>query len=163
MTKERLILIAVWIIAVAAIALLVKRSTWHRFAAGFLMAQNLAWLNVLIDCRLGLFTYPIREFPKATDVGFTLQYLLYPAIFGFYVLFEPNGSFWKKTLYTLVWPTAVVIFRIMLMRYTQLIAASHYNLLLDWVTVLVLLLISKGVTKWLFRSPAYLQAEERIA
>ncbi|MDF2934729.1 MAG: hypothetical protein K0Q90_102 [Paenibacillaceae bacterium] len=163
MTRERLILIAGWIIVTAAALLLLNRTNWRRFAAGYLMAQNVTWLNVLIHCRLGMFTYPVREFPKATDAGFTLQYLVYPAVCGFCILFEPSGPFWKKGLYTLAWPTAVVIFRIILMRYTRLIAAYHYNLLLDWSTVVVLFLISIGVTKWIFRSPAYLQSEERIA
>ncbi len=163
MIKERVILIAAWILVLAAIGLLVKRSTWHRFAAGFLMAQNLTWLNVLIHCQLGMFEYPVREFPKATDVGFTLQYLLYPAVVGFCILFEPRGSFWKKAGYILIWPTGVILLRLVLMRYTQLIVAYHYHLLLDWATILVIFLISIGVTKWLFRDPGYLQAEERIA
>lgn len=163
MTKERMILIAVWVTVLAAIGLLVKGKTWHRFAAGYLMAQNLTWLNVLIHCQLGMFDYPVREFPKATDVGFTLQYLLYPAAVGFCVLFEPRGSFWKKTLYILTWSTGMTVFRLVLMRYTQLIVAHHFHLLLDWATMLVIFLVATGVTKWLFRSPAYLQAEERIA
>ncbi|MNC30717.1 hypothetical protein D3C75_790060 [compost metagenome] len=162
MTRERLILTAAWIIVAAAVLLLLNRMNWRRFAAAYLMAQNLTWLNVLIHCRLGMFAYPVREFPKATDVGFTFQYLLYPAVCGFCYVFEPRGPFWKKTLYTLAWPTAVVIFRILLMRYTKLIVAYHYHLLLDWLTVVVLFLISIGVTKWIFRSPAYLQSEERI-
>lgn len=162
MIKERVILIAVWIIVLSTAALLVKRKTWHRFAAGFLMGQSLTWLNVLIHCRLGMFAFPIREFPKATDVGFTLQYLLYPAVCGFCVLFEPRGSFWKKMMYFLVWPTAVVIFRLVLIRYTQLIVAYRDNVLLDWGTILMIILISIGVTKWLFRDPAYLQSEERM-
>ena len=95
-------------------------------------------------------------------MGFTLQYLLYPAVAGFCILFEPRGSFWKKTIYILIWPTGVVFFRLVLMRYTQLIVAYNYNLLLDWVTILVIFLIAIGVTKWLFRGPGYLQAEERI-
>lgn len=163
MTKERVILIVVWVIVLAAIGLLVKRNTWHRFAAGYLMAQNLTWLKVLIHCQLGMFDYPVREFPKATDVGFTLQYLLYPAVVGFCILFEPRGSFQKKTLYFLIWPTGVVLLRLVLMQYTKLIVAHHYHLLLDWATMTIVFLASIGVTKWLFRSPVYLQAEDKIA
>ncbi|RAU99536.1 CBO0543 family protein [Paenibacillus sp. YN15] len=163
MTKERLILITVWIIVIAAMLLLLRRNNWRRFAAAHLMAQNLTWINGLIHCQLGVYAYPVREFPKATDMGFTMQYLFYPTLCGFCILFEPNGGLAKKILYILCLPTATVIFRMLLMRYTRLIVAADYHILQDWVTLLILFLISRAVTNWIFRDPAFLHAEEQSA
>jgi hypothetical protein len=160
MSRERLVLILIWIIGVAVTAVFVRRSNWHKFAASYLLCQCFTWINVTLQVKLGFVTYPVREFPKATDMGFSLQYLLYPVVCGLYILSGPRQGFFKKALYQLPWTFGMTCFHVALGEYTNLVHFNSNPFLRVWIILTVIFTLVQLFSQWFFKEAKSLQAEE---
>lgn len=162
MSKERLVLIAIWSIGILAAGLFVRRSNWHRFAVSYLLCQNFTWVCVTLHVKFAIFTYPVREFPRATNTGFTVQYMLYPVLCGLYILFKPHGAGMIKTaLYILPWTVGVTLFHYLLSQYTDLLRYNHGSPFLAWLMIMVIF-GTAGVLEELFFKYSFIQAEGRL-
>lgn len=162
MLPERAVLVMIWLLAVGAVVYLVDRPRWPGFAISLMLCQSISWVIILIDIKLGLFTYPVREFPKATEMGFTMQYMLYPVICGFYILYEPRGSFWLKVLYMLPWTSGITLFHYLLGKYTRLLDYDKSHSFLVWCVITIIFGAVNALGKWFFQNPADFSAEERM-
>lgn len=83
----------------------------------------IAVLHVHFD----LLAYPVREFPKATDIGFTMPYMVYPIMAGIYIMYEPRNSLGLRTLYLFVCSFGVGVFHHMMQKYTDLLDFVNYH------------------------------------
>ncbi|KUO74450.1 MAG: hypothetical protein APF81_14565 [Desulfosporosinus sp. BRH_c37] len=110
MTLERFILISVSAISIASIFYIPKEK--YRLALlSFLMFQAFTWPAIILLVQLGKIEFPVREFPRATQVGFTTNYLFYPMIFAWFVLMFPRkASLVKKILHYFIFVSFSVWF-----------------------------------------------------
>lgn len=162
MRKEQLVLLLVWGGCAVAILLFVRRSNWRQFAFSYLLSQNFTWISVILFTKFGIFTYPVREFPKATQMGFTMPYMLYPVLSGLYVLFRPRLPFFLELIYMLPWSLGVTLLHYLLGRYTRLVSYSSSHSILVWVTISLIFSAVSLMERRFFRDQALSRSEERL-
>jgi hypothetical protein len=163
MNTDQLILVLIWIIAPAAMVLFVRRGTWPQFALAFLLCQSFTWVTVILHVKFGIFSYPVREFPKATEMGFTMQYLLYPTVCGLYQLRKPEGTPLRRILYMLLpWTVGITIFHWLLGEYTGLLEYNRSHSVWVWMIITLNFVLVSIISRWFFKDPAAFKTEERI-
>lgn len=151
MNLERAILMMVWIVGTIVISILVPRPDFRRFVVGFLVCQAITWINAALHVRLHLVAYPVREFPKATEVGFTMQYMVYPLLCGIYLICEPQRSWKARGIYLIVWCTGLALLHLGLARYTRLVEYIHYHWYFAWIAFFIIFGLVNAVVRWFFK------------
>ncbi|WP_281889805.1 CBO0543 family protein [Paenibacillus sp. YYML68] len=127
MSVERAVLLALWGIAVIAVLVIVRKKHLHAFVISFMIGQAIIWLMEFGLLQLRLIAYPVREFPNATNMGFSMAYMVYPMFAAIAHRFAPRGSVVKSILCVLVWTTALVLLQYGLARWTELISLKAYH------------------------------------
>jgi len=120
LTIERFILISVFAISITSIFYIPKEK--YRLAlVSFLMFQSFTWPAIIILVELGKIEFPVREFTRATQGGFTTNYLFYPMIFVWFILMFPvRASLLKKILHYFIFISFIVWFTNFTAVYTKL-------------------------------------------
>jgi hypothetical protein len=152
MILERKIIILVWIFGLAMVVIFVRRANARRFILAYMTSQAIVWFSVILQVKLRIISFPVREFPKATDIGFTMAYFLYPILIGIYILLEPRLSRAIRTLYLLLWCTALTWFNYLLTHYTQLMDYLHLNWFMGSMFFIFLLVLTNVVVRYFYRN-----------
>ncbi|MBP1155572.1 hypothetical protein ACVLD2_000514 [Paenibacillus sp. PvR052] len=160
MSLERAILIIVWIVGTIVIALLVHRPDFRQFVMGFLVCQAITWVNEALHVKLHWVSYPVREFPKATELGFTMQYMVYPLLCGIYLICEPQRSWTARGLYLIAWCSGLAVFHYGLARYTRLIQYIHYHWYIVWIAFFIIFVLVNAIVRWFFKDAKSVQEVE---
>lgn len=162
MNLERTIIIIIWIVGAAVIAFMVPRPASRRFLFGFLACQTITWVNVALHVKLQLLAYPVREFPKATDLGFTMQYMVYPLLCGLYLIFEPQRSWTIRGVYLIVWCSVLAFFHHGLAQYTELVEYVHYHWSLAWIAFFIIFVSVNAIVRWFFKDSMRVQERKTV-
>ncbi|MDQ0921012.1 CBO0543 family protein [Paenibacillus sp. V4I5] len=152
MILERKIIILVWILGLAMVVIFVRRSNVRRFILAHFTSQTIVWFSVILQVKLRIISFPVREFPRATDIGFTMTYLLYPILSSIYILLEPRRSRTIRTLYLLLWCTALAWLNYMLTQYTQLLDYKFLDWFMGSMFFIFLLVLTKVIVRWFYRN-----------
>ncbi len=152
MLFEYIILIFIWIAGFASILIWVPREKWRPFIISIFMCRTLTWINILIHVHLDLISFPIREFPKATDVGFTTEYFLFPLLCAFYIFSEPKGSLTKRGTYLIYWVSGLVVIQFSLERFTNLISHENYTFYWVFINYIVIFVMTNYIYRWFFKN-----------
>lgn len=89
MTIERFTLTAECIITIVSIFYIPKEKIRLAFAA-FSAFQAVTWLYDVILVQLKVVEYPVRIFVKSTSINFLPEFLVYPAVFAWFILLYPR-------------------------------------------------------------------------
>jgi hypothetical protein len=143
-----------WLLGAALTAIFVPRRRLRLFIVAFLAAQMAVWIAAAVLLELGLIAYPIREFPRATNMGFTMEYMMYPVLCGLYIIYEPQRGWGKRALYLLAWSCGLGLFQYWLTAGTELVEYVHLNWIVAGFTFACILIATKGIVGWYRRSPA---------
>ncbi|TXK76094.1 CBO0543 family protein [Paenibacillus sp. N3.4] len=148
---ERIILIAVWVIAIAAFFFIPKR---HRREAQviFLFQQFLSWILGLIVVQNGWLQYPVRELHE-NRTSFTFEFMGYPIIAVYMNLYYPvKKSAWVRFLYMMAYPAAITVIEVMIEVHTELIEYMTWTWYWSFLSIWATLYISFLFYRWFFRS-----------
>ncbi|MBI0580025.1 hypothetical protein IEC97_21940 [Neobacillus cucumis] len=160
MLVERIILIAMWLSGFVGWILLIPRNNRSKAILALLMFQAIIWLCDIPSFQLGLLSAPVREFPKATDLPFTVDYFFYPVLFSiYYVHKKRKGSLWYRIIYFFVWVSIITLYDIVIERYTDLL---EYDLLPwygMWIYMGFLFYISQVCCNWFFKDKNLFKSE----
>lgn len=151
MSKDIIVIVTIWVLAIIASILFIPR---HRLAEAifvYILANSFTWINALIHLELGLISFPVREFPKATDLSATLDYFGYPLLMTLYVLYEPKTKWLYQLLYMAIWVSGLVASDQLLVRYTNLVKYDSYSWYWTWLDFFIIFLCVRLITKWFFR------------
>ncbi|MDQ0877178.1 hypothetical protein QFZ77_005837 [Paenibacillus sp. V4I3] len=152
MILERKIIILVWILGLAMVILFVQRSNARRFILAYFTSQAIVWFSVILLIKLRIISFPVREFPRATDIGFTMTYVLYPILCGIYIILEPRRSRAINTLYLLLWCAALALLNDMLAKYTQLLDYKFLDWFMGSMFFIFLLVLTNMIVRWFYRN-----------
>ncbi|WP_321166558.1 MULTISPECIES: CBO0543 family protein [unclassified Paenibacillus] len=111
----------------------------------------MVWFSVILQVKLRIISFPVREFPRATDIGFTITYLLYPILISIYILLEPRRSRAIRTLYLLLWCAALAWLNDMINQYTQLLEYKFLDWFMGSMFFIFLLALTKVIVRWFYR------------
>ncbi|WP_146250328.1 CBO0543 family protein [Paenibacillus flagellatus] len=159
MTVERFVLTALWVISLSVCPAIPKRKRREAWIA-LLACQAMTWVSTMLHVWFGLLKFPVREFPKATDLNFTTEFFFYPFLCALYVISEPKGSGWVRFGHLAVWLTVVSVIDQAIVSFTDLIRYEHYAWYWTWITFGLLFAVTNAYVRMFFR-PAALQSERR--
>src|SRR5699024_5164253 len=109
------------------------------------------WLLGLSAVQLGWLEYPDRIFfPDATKTSFAFEYILYPAICVFFVLYYPRQYGWfGRFMYFFVYSTAITIVEVLIEHYTTAITyKEEWHWYTTWLSLFGTFFISWRFYLW---------------
>lgn len=152
MILERKIIILAWILGLAMFVIFIRRSNARRFILTYFTSQTIVWFSVILQVKLKIISFPVSEFPKATDIGFTMTYLLYPLLSVIYIFLEPRRSRATRTLYLMLWCAALAWLNNMLNQYTRLLDYKFLDWFMGSMFFILLLILTKVILSWFYRN-----------
>jgi hypothetical protein len=150
---ERFVLLSIWAVGLTA-CLMIPANKRREGWIAFLMCQAISWIGALLEVRLGWISFPVREFPIATDLGLTNEFFFYPLCCAFYYIFEPRSARTSRLLYSLVWIFGVGAFDGLLSEYTDLLEYGGYNWYWNVLETGLVFVATNLYTRWFFKSSA---------
>jgi hypothetical protein len=151
MVTEKVVLAILWYAGVIAVMVGIPKRRYREAAAFYLICQPLTWAFSFIELRLGLLTFPVREFPVATDINFTIEFWVHPLIFVFYSLHKDRFPGWKKYAYLAAIITLLTIVDKLIESYTGLIDYVRHTPLSIFLCFYVLFLLADFYSRWFFQ------------
>lgn len=148
---EMTFLYAIWSITIFSLILLPKKRL-HEASIVAMFQQFVTWSLGLLVAELNLIQYPVREFASVNKTSFTFEFLVYPVLSAFYVLYYPVGrSRWKQFLYTSIIITVSIISEVIFEKYTDLITYIHWKWYVSLVSVYATLELVRIFHRWFFK------------
>lgn len=160
MTVDVLVLILMWVIGLLSFIFFTPKNRKRRFILAFFICQTLTWLDSLLLVKFHLIAFPVREFPKASDLLLTVNYFFIPLLCGFYIISKPKRNYFVRLVYLSIWVTGTVLLIVLLEKYTNLIEYIHYAWYWSWLDFFGVYTISKGLYQWFFKDMALFQTDE---
>jgi len=152
LSKEQLIEILSIIISIGLFFIFVPKSKLREAIFGLLLMQSLTWVLGGLMVELKLISYPSHLFSYAFRTSFTFEYVAFPVVGVLFNLYFPKGSNWvKKTGFSILLPSLIVIGEVFLERYTDNIKYLHWNWFYSWGSMLMTLLLEYLIFRWFFK------------
>ncbi|NQX66925.1 hypothetical protein HQN90_12415 [Paenibacillus alba] len=151
MDMERNLLLLVWFVSIATIYFLVPRAKAHEFVLCFLVCQAVGWIVEVLLVQFDLVAYPLREFPKASDLNITFKVVWTPVASGLYYIYRPRVNKLTKCFYFAVWISLLTLIDGMLAAKTKLVDYVHFHWSLMAIVYSIIFLSVRGLASWFFR------------
>jgi hypothetical protein len=148
MSKEFFILTFLWIISIITL-FSISRGRTRLTQITFLFTQALAWLFEFTLVFFGLVKFPYREFKIATNMSFSLYYLIFPTVGVLFILFYPKKPIkLNLLLYYLFFSMVVPTFSSLAEKYSKLIQFINWNWEIHVIADLIIFYILKKFIFW---------------
>lgn len=125
--------------------------------------QAMTWILGLAAVQLAWLEYPDRLlFSDATQTSFTFEYIVFPAICVFFVLYYPKNYGWAgRFMYYVVYCSAITIVEVLIEHYTTAINYNEeWHWYTTWLSVFVTFYISWKFYLWFFKEKVKNEAYE---
>lgn len=162
MTLERLVLIIIWAVSTIAFVLFIPRNRRREAILAFLACQSVTWVNSMLHVKYGLLAFPVREFPKASDLLFTSEYMMYPLMCAFYYIYEPESGKLPRLLYLVGCITCLTVIDVIIEKYTELIEYTKYSWYWTWIDFFLIFLITNIYCKWFFKKNSFREEKRTV-
>nr|WP_281279824.1 CBO0543 family protein [Cohnella pontilimi] len=156
---DRNILFILWFVCVTSIYFLVPRAKAHAFLMCFLACQAVGWPVELLLVQFDGVAYPLREFPKASDLSITVKLVWTPVASGLFYIYIPRKSRTMKFIYFAAWVSFLTLIDGLLAAHTRLVKHVHVHWSLIALVFAFLLLCVSGIVTWFFKKPAVFREE----
>ncbi|MEW9053177.1 MAG: CBO0543 family protein [Neobacillus sp.] len=151
MSKEVSILAFSWIICLITLYW-VSKGRARLTQITFLFSQALSWLFEFILVYFELVEFPYREFRIATNMSFSLYYLIFPTVGVLFILLYPKqSSILKVLLYYLLFSMVIPTYSLLAERYSNLLQFINWNWGIHVLADLVMFYILKNFIVWFQR------------
>jgi hypothetical protein len=157
MTLERLVLIVIWVASFIAVVLYIPRLKRREALIALLTCQAITWVNSMLHEKYGLLAFPVREFPKATNLLFTTEYMMYPLMCAFYYIYEPKSGKLLRFFYLAGCISFLTVVDVWINTYTDLIAYANYSWYWTWIDFFFIFLLVNVYCKWFFKQGVFNQ------
>ncbi|WP_326116516.1 CBO0543 family protein [Paenibacillus alginolyticus] len=105
----------------------------------------------LLLVQFDLVAYPLREFPKASDLNITFKVVWMPVASGLYYIYRPRANKLTKCFYFAVWISLLTLIDGMLAAKTELVDYVHFHWSLMAIVYSIIFLSVRGLASWFFR------------
>ncbi|MEH7085357.1 CBO0543 family protein [Neobacillus drentensis] len=163
MSVDYIFMIAMWVSGVMAYMLLTPKNQYRKLLFSLLVCQALLWLNSLVHVEYNLLAFPVREFPKATDLLITTEYFFYPLLCGFYIAYEPKRSFRIRLIYLSIWISFLTLYDVILVKYTNLVEYVHYAWYFTWIDFFPIFAVTNWIYQWFFKNKELFRMDQEEA
>jgi hypothetical protein len=157
MNIEQNLILLIWVSGLLVISFGVPVGKRHSFFIAYLTAQGMEWLAEILLLQFKIVSFPIREFPHASDMSITLRIFLIPLCCAIYVIYESRKSWPIRTLYLIVWVNVMTLMEISVSHFSQLEDHKNYYWVVAELVYSAELIVTSAVVRWFFRNPALLR------
>ncbi|MDZ5472385.1 CBO0543 family protein [Bacillus sp. 31A1R] len=148
MSVEFFVLVILWVISIITLLIISKGRT-RLTQITFLFTQALAWIFEFIITFFKLVEFPYREFKVATEMSFSLYYIVFPTVGVLFILYYPKQLNKLKLLfYYLFFSMVIPIFTFSLERYSKLFHFINWNWTVHVLADLLIFYILKTFIFW---------------
>ncbi|WP_230632834.1 CBO0543 family protein [Paenibacillus athensensis] len=151
MDMERNLLLLFWFVCITTIYFLVPRAKAHEFVLCFLACQAVGWIVEVLLVQFDLVAYPLREFPKASDLNITFKVVLTPVASGLYYIYRPGGNNLTKFFYFAAWISLLTLIDGLIAANTELVDYVHFHWSLMAIVFSIIFLSVHGLASLFFR------------
>ncbi|CAN7519816.1 hypothetical protein LJR153_003691 [Paenibacillus sp. LjRoot153] len=157
---EHLILASVYCISVSALILIIQKK-FIETQVIFMFHQLPTWILGLLVVEAGWIEYPVREFQIATHTSFVFEFLAFPVIACYFVVFYPEYSNVKiKLMYYIAYTLGITIPEVLIEKYTNLIKYITWTWHWTFISVWISFYISLIFYRWFLRSQQQLKQDD---
>ncbi|MFB5193661.1 CBO0543 family protein [Neobacillus sp. KR4-4] len=160
MSVDYAVIILMWVIGIFTYIFFTPKKRYRKVAVTALICQSLLWLNSLVHVEFDLIAFPVREFPKATDLLITTEYFFYPLLCGFYLAYEPKHSLRIRLIYLCSWISIITLYDFILVKFTNLIEYVHYAWYFTWIDFFCIFAVTNFVYQWFFKNKKLFRMEQ---
>lgn len=140
------------VISVGLLLFLVPLRKLREASLSLVIMQSLTWILSGVTVQFKLIEYPVRYFSYAFRTSFTFEFIIFPVFSILFNLYFPKkGSKLRKSIYSLSFPSVLIIFEIIIEKYTDNIEYIKWNWFYSWVSMLITLLLAYGYYRWFFK------------
>lgn len=151
MNLDRFVLLIIWSISLALFTFWIPRNKLASVLLSFMACQSLTWFTSMMHVYFGWISFPVREFPRATDLLFTTEYVFYPLLCAFFVISEPSSAKpYARYGYLALWVSAITLFDVVLSHYTKLVRYERYGWPSTWISIYIEFLLIRIYNSWFF-------------
>nr|WP_263324254.1 CBO0543 family protein [Neobacillus sp. Marseille-Q6967] len=152
MLLESWIELSAWVVSAVLLWLGVSKGKIREALLSFLFMQSVTYLLGGLTVEWKLISYPERIMGYAYRTNFTFEYFVFPAVSVLFNLYFPKrGSMLKKFLYSISFPSIIIIGEVLVEKYTDNIEYLHWNWFFSWASMLVTLCFGYLFYKWFFK------------
>ena len=149
MNKDIIILVCSWFIALFFLIRFVPKKSRKYAQITFLFAQALAWVFEYLQLVFGWIEFPFREFKNATNMSFSLHFMIFPTIGVFFNLWYPvKNSRLFKAGYYLLFAMGIATYILTLGTISDLYQFLRWNWYLGVFSDLIILIMIRRFTFW---------------
>jgi hypothetical protein len=153
MRPEKIILAAVSAFFLLSL-LLVPKAKRHEAQFVFLFVQFPTWILGLAAVEAGLLAYPVHELARANSTSFVFEYMILPIYcIHFCARFPEKSSVFLKLLYYGASSGVLTAVEVVVENKTDIIAYTGWTWYMTFISVLIILWLSRITTRWFFRPP----------
>ncbi|WP_174616250.1 CBO0543 family protein [Virgibacillus ihumii] len=154
MKTAHIIEISAIILVIILFVIFVPKNKIREAIVILMFKQALTWILGLAAVQLDWLEYPDRIlFPDATKTSFSFEYILYPAICVFFVLYYPKNYGWiGRFIYYFIYCSAITIIEILVEHYTTAINYNEeWHWYTTWLTLFITFYVSWKFYLWFFK------------
>jgi hypothetical protein len=163
MSLNYIVMILMWVIGIFAFIFVTPRKSHRKALIALLVSQALLWVSSLIHVEFHLIAFPVREFPKATDLLLVTEYVFYPILTALYIVYEPKRSNAFRLIYLSIWTSVIVVIDLLLVHFTDLLEYTDYKWYFTWISFFGLLAVTNVIFKWFFKDKKYFRVDREAA
>lgn len=146
----------IWIMSSSLIfifsLLLVPRANRLQAQFIFLFIQFPIWLLGLVAVELKLLEYPVHEFSRANSTSFAFEYFILPIYcIHFNARYPQNAAKLIKVLFFCGASLLLTVTEVIVEKYTDIIEYTGWHWYITFLTVLLILWLSRVTTLWFFK------------
>lgn len=152
MTNEQIVLFVLWITLPVILYKVIPKSRRREMVAVFLFFQTLTWIFSIALTYFGLLSAPVREFPDATKVNFSLEYIAFPTAAVLFQLWYPeNKKMVRRTVHYVVTVAGILLFMVIVGELTDLMKIKVDNLIRSSCNFTIELLLVRRYIVWFMK------------
>ncbi|WP_283248452.1 CBO0543 family protein [Bacillus sp. FJAT-49711] len=151
MSKEKGILLLLWVITAGLLFKFIPKNKIRHAIVAFFYKQFVTWFSGLFIAELGLIKYPVRFFKRANKTSFSFEFFYFPALCAiFNVHFPEHKNKCIKFLYYLFHTGFIVMFEVLVEKYSNLIKYVKWKWYWSFLTVWISYYSSRVFYRWFF-------------
>ncbi|GGM24163.1 hypothetical protein GCM10011351_07380 [Paraliobacillus quinghaiensis] len=159
---DQIIMMLIWLSGITGFVVLTPKHLKRRLLLATFNFQALVWLCSLILVSNGFISYPIRDFPNAIDVLLATEYVLYPLLYGFHIIYKPKNLVTRR-IYLLTSVSIITAIDVILVYFTDLVLYVHYTWYWKWITIFVLFHLTNITFNWFMKEEVAFENEKRVS
>lgn len=159
MTIDQITLLFLWILFPLLLLIFVPKDRIRELIAVFLLFHALTWSFSIVLTHYGLLQAGTLEFPHATKINFSLEYIVYPSIAVFFQLWFPEHRCRRlKALYYLCFVLLILSIIILVSIFTNLIFLTVSGMISSFFNFLIEFVLCRKFIQWFLRGDLILES-----